>query len=88
MYDPINEKLALYVIFKTLRAMLERKRLTTKRSDGLPSKYVDELACSLTCRDISKASMTKGAMMQGSCDMIHSYRRDVLYRRILLLYGS
>ena len=57
MYDSINEKLALYVIFKTLRTMLKKKKLPTERLDELPLKYIDELVYSLTYRDVSKESL-------------------------------
>lgn len=57
IYDSINEKLALYIIIKTLRAMLERKHLSTKVLDELPSSYIDELIYTLTYRDISKEAL-------------------------------
>ncbi|MCM1235691.1 MAG: hypothetical protein NC489_36820 [Ruminococcus flavefaciens] len=57
IYDSINEKLALYIIIKTLRVMLEKKHLSTKALDALPSSYLDELIYTLTYRDISKEAL-------------------------------
>lgn len=57
VYDSINEKLALYIILKTLRAMLETNKMSTQRLDELPQKYIDELIYSFTYRDISKESL-------------------------------
>lgn len=57
IYDSINEKLALYIILKTLRAMLEKKHISTKRLDELPPSYIDELIYTLTYRDISKEAL-------------------------------
>lgn len=56
-YDSINEKLALYIILKTLRTLLKEKHLPVKRLDELPKSYVHELIYSLTYRDISKEAL-------------------------------
>jgi len=57
IYDSINEKLALYIILRTLRAMLKKHRLSTKKLDELPAEYLDELVYFFTYRDISKESL-------------------------------
>lgn len=56
-YDLINEKIALYIILKTLRTMLETKHLSTKQLDSIPSKYICEIIYTFTYRDISKEAL-------------------------------
>lgn len=56
-FDSLNEKMALYIILTTFRAMLEKAKISTKKLDEIPSKYINELIYSLTYRDISKEAM-------------------------------
>lgn len=56
-YDSINEKLALYVILKTLRVMLLKHKKSSEQLDKLPKSYIDELVYTFTYRDISKEAM-------------------------------
>ena len=56
-YDSLNEKLALYYIIKSLRAVLKAKNKSDTVLDSLPSKYIDELIYSFTFRDISKEAL-------------------------------
>lgn len=56
-YDSINEKFALYIILKTLRAMLTTAKIETDNLDKIPQKYIEELIYTLTYRDISKEAL-------------------------------
>ena len=56
-YDSINEKLALYIILTTLRAMLKTSKISTEKLDKIPQKYIEELIYTLTYRDISKEAL-------------------------------
>ena len=56
-YDCINEKIAVYIILKTLRAALNAKQMSDKKLDELPTKYINELIYSFTYRDISKEAL-------------------------------
>lgn len=56
-YDSINEKLALYIIITTLRALLHKKGIPQERLDQLPIKYFSEIIYSFTYRDLSKESL-------------------------------
>ena len=56
-YESINEKLAVYLLLSTFRAILNDKKLATQQLDRLPKKYISELIYFFTYRDISKEAM-------------------------------
>lgn len=55
--DSVNEKLAVYYIIVTLKAMLQNEGMPTERIDELPKEYIKELIYSFTYRDISKEAL-------------------------------
>lgn len=57
IYDSINEKLAVYYMLSTFRALLKENKLSQNRLDTLPKKYINELIYTLTYRDISKEAL-------------------------------
>lgn len=56
-YESLNEKLGVYIILTTLRAMLKKSNKPTKKLDEIPLKYIEELIYTLTYRDISKEAL-------------------------------
>ena len=56
-YDSINEKLAVYYMLTTFRALLKENRLPESKLDNLPKKYLNELIYTFTYRDISKEAL-------------------------------
>lgn len=56
-FESINEKLAVYYMLSTFRALLKENKLSEDKLDELPKKYLSELIYTLTYRDISKEAL-------------------------------
>lgn len=56
-FNSINEKLAVYYLLVTLKAMLKKQNMSTDKVDSLPDVYVKELIYSFTYRDLSKEAL-------------------------------
>lgn len=56
-YDSINEKLAVYYMLSTFRALLKQNKLPESKLDNLPKKYLNELIYTFTYRDVSKEAL-------------------------------
>lgn len=53
----INEKMAVYYLLTTLKAILKKKKMSTDKVDSLPDEYIKELIYSLVYRDLSKEAL-------------------------------
>ena len=56
-FNSINEKLAVYYLLITLKAMLKNENKSIDIVDSLPNEYIKELAYSFTYRDLSKEAL-------------------------------
>lgn len=56
-FNSINEKLAVYYLLVTFKAMLRNKKRSTDLVDSLPNEYIKELTYSFTYRDLSKEAL-------------------------------
>ena len=55
--DAINEKMAVYYILSTLKAILIKQNLPLGRLNELPITYIEEMVYSFRYRDFSKESL-------------------------------
>ena len=56
-FNSINEKLAVYYLLITLKAMLRNRNKDVDVVDELPVEYIKELTYSFTYRDLSKEAL-------------------------------
>lgn len=56
-FNSINEKLAVYYLLVTLKAILKSEHKSVEVVDSLPAEYIKELTYSFTYRDLSKEAL-------------------------------